>query len=97
MVQEEFRDTARRKPWEAAVVSHTPEGEAPITIETVPPEECRVGHGAGHRLDGIAHEFANMPEIDHRRFSRRQAAATEMDPELERMPKSTTVVDTRLR
>jgi hypothetical protein len=65
VVQNEFRDAARGKPREAAVISQAPEGEAPITIETVPPEKCRLGHGTSHRLDGIPHKFANMPEVTH--------------------------------
>ena len=40
MVQEEFSEAARVKPWEAAGVSQAPEGEAPITIETVHPRNA---------------------------------------------------------
>ena len=65
VVQKEFRDAARGKPREAAVISQAPEGEAPITIESVPPEKCRLRHGTSHRLDGIPHEFAYMPDFIH--------------------------------
>lgn len=56
----------RPKPREATVVSQAPEGEAPVAIETVPPEKCRFRHGASHRLDGIPDKLANMPQLLHR-------------------------------
>jgi hypothetical protein len=61
VIQEEFSEAACAKPREAAVVSEAPESEAPITIETVPPEKCRLRRGPCHRLDGIPHKFADMP------------------------------------
>jgi hypothetical protein len=63
MVQKEFGDAARGKPREAAVIFQAPEGETSITIETVPPEKCRLRHGTSHRLDWIPHKFGNMPEF----------------------------------
>jgi len=65
VVQKELRDAARGKPWEAAVISQAPEGEAPIAIETMPPEKCRLHHGTSHRLDGIPNELADMPDFIH--------------------------------
>jgi hypothetical protein len=65
VVQKELSDAARSKPREAALISQAPEGEAPITIETVPPEKCRLRHSTSHRLDGIPHKFANLPELIH--------------------------------
>ena len=65
VVQKEFSEAARGKPRKAAVVSQAPEGEAPITIETVPSEKRRLRRDTGHRLDGIPHQFANMPEFIH--------------------------------
>jgi len=63
VVEKELGDAARGKPREAAVISQAPEGEAPITIETVPTKKCRLRHGTRHRLDGIPHKFTNMPEL----------------------------------
>ena len=65
VVQKEFSDAARGKPREAAVISQAPEGEAPIAIETVPPEKCRLRYGTSHRLDGVPHKFANTSEFIH--------------------------------
>lgn len=66
------------------VISQTPEGEAPITIETVPPQKCRLRHGTSHRLDGIPHEFANMPEFIHHTVTIRHAAASRQTLEFSR-------------
>jgi hypothetical protein len=37
VVEEEFREAAGAEPREAAVVSLTPKGKSPITLEPVPP------------------------------------------------------------
>src|SRR5215218_5553457 len=65
MIEEELREPARCKPRETAVVAGTPEGVSPVTVEPVPSKKCRVRCRTGHRLDGITHEFANVPELDH--------------------------------
>src|SRR5262245_55104506 len=63
MVEDELREAARRQPWQIAVISQAPEGEAPIALETVPAENCRLGHGPSHRFHWIAHQFADMPKL----------------------------------
>ena len=69
VVQKEFSDAACGKPWKAAVISYAPEGEAPITVETVPSEKCRLGYRACHRFDGVPNKFVNMSEfIRHTQF-----------------------------
>lgn len=80
VVKEEFRQAARRQPWEAAVVAQAPEGEAPIAVEAVPAEESRLGRRAGHGLDRITHELADMPDKFHHRTSIRNAAASRAMP-----------------
>ena len=65
VIQQEFGEAARAEPWEAAVISQAPEGKATIPIETVPPEKCRLGRDTSHRLDGVPHKLANMPELNH--------------------------------
>ncbi|MFL5328864.1 MAG: hypothetical protein ACJ8C4_08095 [Gemmataceae bacterium] len=72
-VQKEFREAARAQPREAAVIAQTPEGEAPITRKTVPPEKRRLRRRTRHRLDGIPHQFADMPEFVHHSVTKRHA------------------------
>src|SRR5262245_15459545 len=64
MVEEELRETARREPRKAAGVSCTADGESPIALEAVPPEERRLCRGAGHGLHGIPHELADTPDFE---------------------------------
>ena len=71
VVQKEFREAARGKPREAAVISQAPEGEAPIAIQAVPAEKGRLRHGTSHRLDRIPHQFANMPEFMYHTVTKR--------------------------
>jgi hypothetical protein len=97
VIQKELGDATRVQPREAAVISQAPEGEAPITSETVPPEKCRLRHGTRHRLDGIPHKLANMPEFFHRAVTLRHAAASLMDPALEKTLTAATLENARLR
>jgi hypothetical protein len=48
MVEEEFREAARREPGEAAIVPRTSEGESPVAVEAVPPKLCRLRRCPGH-------------------------------------------------
>src|SRR5262249_5379844 len=61
----ELREAARREPREAARISHTSEGESPITVEPVPPKKCGHRRRPSHGLDRIPHNFANMPDVNH--------------------------------
>lgn len=72
VVQKELSYAARAKPREATPVSHTAESEAPITIETVPPEKCRLRRRTRHRLHGIPHKFGDMTQVNHRRHIQSQ-------------------------
>src|SRR5262249_59578958 len=59
----------RREPGESSVVSDTPEGEPPITVEPVPPEKSRLRGDAGHRLDGGPHDLEDTPDWNHGAWS----------------------------
>ena len=76
VVEEEFSDAARAKPRESAIISQFPEGKAPITIETMPPEKCRLRRSPSHGLNGISHKFANMPKFIPHTVTIRHSAAS---------------------
>src|ERR1700741_1609456 len=74
MIKEEFRKTARGEPWETTEIAETPESKTTIAVEAVPAKKGRLSLHTGHRLDGVAHEFGNMPDDLHHRNNIRHAA-----------------------
>src|SRR5215831_9011470 len=66
LIENQFRKAARAEPGKAALVIHSPEGEAPIAFETMPTNHCRLSRDAGHGLDWVACDFANRTDVNHR-------------------------------
>src|SRR6059058_4237270 len=84
MIEEELRKAARREPRHAAVDAHTPEGESPIPGEPVEAKKCRFHRDSSHGLDGIAHDLADLPDLNHKVVILRAKEDGDLGPPLRR-------------
>jgi hypothetical protein len=68
VIENELRKAARAEPREGALVCHPPEGEAPVAVESMPTQQCRLCGDARHRFDGITSKFAYVADMNHLYF-----------------------------
>jgi hypothetical protein len=61
----ELGKAGRGEPGESAAVVRAAQRHAPVTVDAVPTEVCRVEGFAAHRLDGISKECGNFANLTY--------------------------------